>query len=96
MITRCGHAAQKEGDVIKHFCDVCGMVIERNFVSDRLVRRKGRVSVEVMVTIDNVANKGDICLPCLLDVLNSGVIGHKYPEKQWNITLEPVPAGREP
>jgi len=58
--------------MIKRYCDVCGKEVERNYVAQRLRQEMGRVVVEVMVAIDGIWNKGEICLGCLTDVLVHG------------------------
>jgi len=58
--------------MIIYSCDVCKKTVEREYVSNRLIRNKGRVTIEVMVAVDETWNKGDVCLDCLLDVMNNG------------------------
>ena len=61
--------------MIKVFCDVCKNEIRRNVVHERYRPAKyfrdalTNVQAEVVVTIEKVANKGDLCLPCLISVL---------------------------
>lgn len=59
--------------MIKHFCDVCGCETTRNYVSDRLKRSCKDFQVEVTVGKNPTWNRGDICLKCLLDVINNGL-----------------------
>jgi hypothetical protein len=59
--------------MIKHYCDVCGEETKRNFVSDRLQRHHNEWRVEIMVGHKDLGwNSGDICLTCLLNVINQG------------------------
>lgn len=64
--------------MIKHYCDVCGKELDRNYVSDRLIRTMGKVKTEVMVSIDGAWNHGDICLVCLMNVLTAGKVDPKW------------------
>ena len=65
--------------MIKRFCDICEKEIKRNYAQQRLTVTKGRIKVEVIVTVDSVANSGEICLDCLLETINS-VREHTTPE----------------
>lgn len=69
-----------------HYCDLCGKQIEpgENVVDPAtryeptMTFKRGpnniplRVSAEVIVAINGTTNKGDLCLPCLLHLLNEG------------------------
>ena len=61
--------------MIKTFCDRCHNELTRNVVQDRLVfRRDGTTfgfSAEVIVSKNDVANDGDLCLDCLLKMLTT-------------------------
>jgi hypothetical protein len=54
---------------IKYFCDVCGEVTKRNYVSERLkpefLHDSGKVVCEVMVAINGTTNGGVLCKECL-------------------------------
>lgn len=67
----------------KHFCDLCGAELKRNYVSDRHTPtlkiepgsfdgKRVRVTAQVAVAVDGVWNEGDIFLHCLLRVLKEG------------------------
>lgn len=62
--------------MIKRYCDVCGFEILRNYVSNRLKStldingRKYTADVEVMT--NGAANVGDLCLACVLKIVNEG------------------------
>lgn len=67
----------------KHFCDVCGKQLKRNYVSDRHTptlkvepesfdEKRVKVTAQVTVAVNDVWNEGDICLHCLLRVLKEG------------------------
>ena len=62
--------------MIKQFCDGCGEEIKRNYVTDRLKRTfqlEGTpFHIEVMAGKSNVTNDGDLCLDCLMKVINEG------------------------
>jgi hypothetical protein len=62
--------------MIKHYCDGCGKEIERNYTSNRL-RKSLHLGIhlfviEVIVSQDQVSNKGDICVDCLMKVILDG------------------------
>ena len=61
--------------MIKTFCDRCHNELTRNVVQDRLVfRRDGTTfgfSAEVIVSKNDVANDGALCLDCLLKMLTT-------------------------
>ncbi len=69
----------------KIFCDVCKEELTRNVVQDRLVVRRDDTtkgfSLEVMVSKNDVSNSGDLCLDCLLKMLNQKP-KRKYVRKQ--------------
>ena len=58
------------------FCDVCGLEIERNYATKRLGRElvlEGvAIKVEIIVATNGKWNEGDLCLNCLLTVINTG------------------------
>ena len=56
--------------MIKTFCDVCKKELTRNIVAERLVVTSGVFSAEVIITKDKTVNDGDLCLECLLKMLN--------------------------
>ena len=63
--------------MIKTFCDVCEKEIDRNWVTQRLVRyfaipHKVSVEVEIIVKIDGVWNDGAICEGCLMTAIVEG------------------------
>ena len=62
--------------MIKTFCDGCGELLGRNYVSKRLQRNlklNGRqFTVDTLVATDGIYNDGDLCLKCLLKVINEG------------------------
>lgn len=60
--------------MIKHYCDVCGKLVKRNYFTDRLKVTLGKIKLEVMLGMENGDwNKGDICHKCLIDVLVKGI-----------------------
>ena len=61
----------------KIFCDGCDKGIERNYVSNRLEKELmlggQKFGIQVMVSKDSCWDDGDLCLDCLLKVINEGV-----------------------
>lgn len=64
---------------IKRYCDGCDKEIVRSYASDRLVGgatlKNTTFGIEVMISSDGVANKGDICLSCVAEVFRRVVTG---------------------
>ena len=62
--------------MVKYFCDVCGVETpRREYVGTRYCPKFGKVKCEIMVSVNNVWNKGVICLKCLKEVLRKGKEG---------------------
>jgi len=70
----------------KQFCDVCEKEIKRNYVGNRLKKKKiinrtntepnaagckTKIEIEVMVAVNGMWNEGTICEDCLMKVLKS-------------------------
>ena len=58
----------------KYYCDACGEIINRNYVSKRYLPSKylnhKNTALEVLVCVDGTWNDGDICWSCLKLVFN--------------------------
>jgi hypothetical protein len=67
--------------MIKVFCDVCGKPLERNMVDERLIVESGEFKAEVLIEKNGTSNEGDLCLDCLLKMLNQKP-KRKYVRKQ--------------
>lgn len=63
--------------MLKAFCDMCQKEI--NGTSDRLRRKKGNISIEVMVCVNGTWNAGHVCDMCTLDIINTG----KVTKDEW-------------
>ncbi len=64
--------------MIKYYCDVCREEIkegEQNYVSETLEHsqeyKTGKVTINVMVGIDDVFSRGQLCKKCLIEVMRS-------------------------
>lgn len=59
---------------IKYFCSMCGKPCDptKHNSFNRIHRKKGRITVEVMVAIDNTWNGGEVCKTCVLDTVAKG------------------------
>ncbi len=55
----------------RYFCDVCETELSSRR-PDRVRRRLGEVTVEVMVAHKGVWNGGHLCEPCVLRIINEG------------------------
>jgi len=55
--------------MIRMYCDQCGEEIE---TKNRLKRRLGRVSVEVIVAVDGTWNGGHVCHNCIIEAVSKG------------------------
>jgi hypothetical protein len=58
--------------MFKCFCDVCGNEIPQKRAGKRLLFKKGRVTAEIMVAVDDTWNAGHVCAECLKEVFRSG------------------------
>lgn len=56
---------------VKHFCDVCAVELNDKD-HGRLQRKLGRVSIEVIHTLDKTSNAGEVCHKCILLTINNG------------------------
>lgn len=57
----------------KILCDICNKEIQRNYVDKRLKRSdKYGFEIEVMVAYKKTWNDGDLCLNCLMEIINKG------------------------
>jgi hypothetical protein len=56
----------------KRYCDVCDTEINRNYVSSRYRLKRGAFTAEIMLKRDSTWNTGEICLPCLRELLTKG------------------------
>jgi hypothetical protein len=59
---------------IRLMCDVCNKELQRNAAADRIKRRSGNVSVEVLVSYKGTWNSGEVCEACVLKIVNQGNI----------------------
>lgn len=59
--------------MIRRYCDVCGEEIKRNYVDQRLIRHLNEWRIEIIVGHKDLGwNNGDICLKCLLNIVQNG------------------------
>lgn len=57
--------------MIRRFCDLCtNEMVDSE--ARRLIRRLGRFTAEVMIATDDTWNRGDLCRPCVVKVVNEG------------------------
>lgn len=66
--------------MIQRLCDVCGDVIDRNYITERFKEtsthrhptdrfKDVKVTVEIMAGINGTTNAGEICKGCLIDAV---------------------------
>jgi len=56
--------------MIKLFCDNCGAAISEDF--NRTIFKLGKVTVDVIVAVNDVWNKGHTCLECVRKTVAEG------------------------
>jgi hypothetical protein len=54
--------------MIKFFCDRCGEEMPEG-ETQRLEHNKGRFSVEIMTTVDEICNGGHLCHNCIREIV---------------------------
>jgi hypothetical protein len=89
--------AEIEGPKVmtKTFCDVCGRELDDQNAprlganGSRLQATVGRLTVEVVNTLDGATNTGDVCRHCILDALYAL---DDRPQAVSDPTPPPVPA----
>ena len=57
---------------IKMFCDKCGKKTKRNYMDNTLNRTLDDFEAKVVISYLGNDSKGEICLNCLLKVINEG------------------------
>ena len=59
--------------MIRYYCDLCGNEImpDENYRS-RVMRELGRVTIELMFSVDKTWNAGHVCHDCQILVVTSG------------------------
>jgi hypothetical protein len=71
--------------MIKRFCDLCGVEVKRNYVTERLEElvkyRNGEVFISITTGVNGV-NSGDICLSCLVHAVNR--LDNNSPKEEKN------------
>ncbi len=51
--------------MLKIFCDICGVELEKKGAYGRPTFEHGRLTVSIMIAIDNVWNAGHACPGCI-------------------------------
>ena len=59
--------------MIKRFCDMCGVEVHRNYVSDRYEPSFEQFKVEIMVYKGGTNNSGEMCLNCIKKIVAEGI-----------------------
>lgn len=57
--------------MIRFYCDVCGVELEKA-EHKRIIKKLGKVQVEILVAVEGVTNGGHICHGCVWEVLAKG------------------------